>query len=205
MLWVLFMKLIGQNKSVNEQLDILKQILLKNKKLSTVLKKLQDSDLENYYIGAGAINQTVFNYYHDFDLEYGIKDFDIIYFDEDTSYEKEDKIINNIIDLIKDIDIEVDIKNEARVHLWYKDKFGFDIQPYTSVEEAISKWGTTVTCIGVRLENDELVVFAPYGLNDIFNMVIRPIKENFNKEHYCIKTERWINHWPKLRVIKWND
>ncbi|MDD4282358.1 MAG: nucleotidyltransferase family protein, partial [Bacilli bacterium] len=161
--------------------------------------------LKNYYVGAGSINQTVFNYYHDFDLDYGIKDFDIVYFDEDTSYEKEDKVIKNIRSLIKNINIEVDIKNEARVHLWYKDKFGFDIQPYTSVEEAISKWGTTVTCIGVRLENDELVVFAPYGLNDVFGLIIRPIKENFNKYHYDIKVERWLNTWPKLKVIKWND
>ncbi|MDD2181206.1 MAG: nucleotidyltransferase family protein [Bacilli bacterium] len=199
------MNLIGEHKSINEQIEILKQILLQNKKLSTLLKNLQDSDLKNYYVGAGSINQTVFNYYHDFDLDYGIKDFDIVYFDEDTSYEKEDKVIRNISSLIENINIEVDIKNEARVHLWYKDKFGFDIKPYTSVEEAIRKWGTTVTCIGVRLENDKLVVFAPYGLNDVFGLIIRPIKENFNKYHYDIKVERWLNTWPKLKVIKWND
>ncbi|MDD4282506.1 MAG: nucleotidyltransferase family protein, partial [Bacilli bacterium] len=79
------MNLIGEHKSINEQIEILKQILLQNKKLSTLLKNLQDSDLKNYYVGAGSINQTVFNYYHDFDLDYGIKDFDIVYFDEDTS------------------------------------------------------------------------------------------------------------------------
>ena len=32
---------------------------------------------------AGSINQTIFNYYHGYDLNYGIKDFDVAYFDDD--------------------------------------------------------------------------------------------------------------------------
>jgi hypothetical protein len=202
---VMKMSIIGQNKPINEQIKILKQILLQNKKLKLVLELLQNSNLRNYYIGAGAVNQTVFNYYHGFDLEYGIKDFDIVYYDEDTSYEKEDKIIKEIKKLIKDVEVEVDIKNEARVHLWYKEKFGFEIEPYRNTEEAISRWGATITCVGVRLERDELIVFAPYGLNDIFNMIVRPIKEEFKEENYVIRAEKWVEKWPKLKVIDWND
>ena len=199
------MNLIGQNKPLDEQIKVLKQILLKNKKLKQVLELLQNSTLKDYYIGAGAINQTVLNYYHGFDLNYGIKDFDIVYYDEDSSYEKEDKIINEVKALIKNVDVEVDIKNEARVHLWYRDKFGYEIEQYKNTEEAISKWGATITCVGVRLENNEIVVFAPYGLNDIFNMIVRPIKEEFEEENYILRAEKWAEKWPKLKVIKWDD
>ena len=199
------MDLVGQNKPLNEQIEILKQILLQNKKLKLVLELLQSSNLRDYYIGAGAVNQTVFNYYHGFNLEYGIKDFDIVYYDKDISYEKEDKIIKEIKSLIKNIDVEVDIKNEARAHLWYKDKFGFEIEPYKNTEEAISRWGATITCVGVRLERDKLIVFAPYGLNDVFNLIVRPIQEDFKEEIYVKRAEKWVEKWPKLKVIKWND
>jgi hypothetical protein len=36
----------------------------------------------------------------------------------------------------------------------------------------------------VRIEKNQLKVFAPYGLNDIFNMIIRPVKSDFTKEQY---------------------
>lgn len=195
----------GANKSIDEQLKIFKAILFKNEKLYKALKVLQTSKLKDYYIGAGSINQTIFNYYHNYEIDFGIKDYDIVYFDEDISYEKEDETIKYINDLLKDLDIKIDIKNEARVHLWYEQKFGFPIVPYKSVEEAISRWATTITCIGVRLENDQLIVCAPYGLNDIFNMVIRPIKEDFEKEQYETRVVNWIKKWPMLKVIPWDD
>jgi len=197
--------IIGTNKSINDQLKILEEILLKNQKLKNILEILSKSNLKNYYVAAGSINQTVFNYYHGYELDYGIKDFDIVYYDEDLTYEKEDEIIKYVTSLLKDISTDLDIKNEARVHLWYKDKYGKEIIPYTSVEDAISSWGTTVTCIGVRLENDKLVVCAPFGLNDLFNMTIRPVKRQYTEEQYLIKTESWLKKWNKLTVIPWNN
>lgn len=198
-------RLIGENKPLLEQIEILEKILLQNKTLKLVLTILSESNLKNYYIGAGAINQTVFNYYHDYDLDYGIKDLDIVYFDSDTSYEKEDSVIQYVRNLLKDIPIEYDIKNEARVPIWYPEKFGKSIEPYKNVEDAISSWGTSITCVGVRLENGKLVVCAPYGLNDIFSMTIRPIKKQYMEERYLVKTKSWKQKWPLLTILPWND
>ena len=199
-------KLIGANKSLQEQIEVLEKILLQNEKLKEVLTRLQKTSIKNYsyYIGAGAINQTVFNYYHDYSLDYGIKDFDIVYFDSDISYEAEDKIIKEVKEVLKDIDIEFDIKNEARVHLWYNEKYQTKRKPYESVEDAISSWGATITCIGVKMENNHLNVFAPYGLNDIFNMIIRPVKIDFTKEQYEERARRWKKKWPMLKILSWN-
>lgn len=201
-------KLVGSNKLFEEQVSILKEILFQNEDLKKLLQILENSEISKYpyYVAAGCVNQTVFNYYHGFESNYGIKDYDIVYYDLDTSYEAEDKIIKSIMPLIKDLNIEVDIKNEARVHLWYKDKFGIDIKPYISLENAVASWGATVTCIGVKLENNNLIVYAPYGLNDIFNEIIRPLKENGYKEgQYFKKSIRWKSVWPNLLVIPWND
>lgn len=197
-------KIIGKNKSILEQIAILEKIILKNKKLKELLTRLSNSDLKNYYVAAGCINQTIFNYYHDYELDYGINDFDIVYYDDDLSYEKEDEVIKYIKELTKDMNIDLDIKNEARVHLWYEEKYGQKIEPYTSLEDAISSWGTTITCIGVRLEKDKLVVFAPYGLNDLFDMNVRPIKKQFTQEQYLLKTKKWQSKWPQLKVSNWN-
>jgi hypothetical protein len=197
-------KLIGKNKPLDEQIKILETILLQSDILKEVLIKLEDTSLENYYIGAGAINQTIFNYYHDYPINYGIKDFDIVYFNSDTSYEAEDKIIKEVKEKLKDIKIEYDIKNEARVHIWYNKKYNTNIKPYVSVEDAISRWGATVTCVGVRIEKNKLKVFAPYGLNDIFNMIIRPVKIDFTKEQYEERAKKWQKKWPLLTIFPWN-
>lgn len=198
-------KLIGTNKTLLEQIEILEKILFQNEKLKKVLTILSKSNLKDYYVAAGCINQTVFNYYHDNKIDFGIEDFDIVYFDQDLSYEKEDEVIKYVTDLLKDIPMKLDIKNEARVHIWYGQKYGKNIEPYTSVEDAISSWGTSITCIGVRLENEKLVVCAPYGLNDIFTMTIRPIKRQYTKQQYDIKTAKWKNKWPLLNVLPWSN
>lgn len=193
----------GVNKPIDEQILILEKILLQNKTLKELLEILSKSNLKNYYVAAGCINQTVFNYYHGNDLCFGIEDFDIVYFDDDVSYEKEDEIIKYIENLISNLNIKCDIKNEARVHLWYGEKYGKNIEPYTSLEDAISSWGTSITCIGVRLEEGRLVVCIPYGLNDLFNMTIRPMKRQYTKEQYDIKVAKWKSKWPDLNIINW--
>lgn len=194
----------GLDKDLISQIDVLEKILLSNSTLKSILVRLSQTNLKNYYVAAGCINQTVFNYYHHYPLMNGIEDFDIVYFDDDTSYEKEDTIIKKINNLVSDLNITCDIKNEARVHLWYSEKYGRQIEPYTSLEDAISCWGTSITCLGVRLENNKLLVYAPYGLNDLFSMTIRPIKKQLTEKQYKIKTDKWKKKWSKLNILPWN-
>ena len=196
-------KLMGVYLPLQEQIEILEKILRLNPKLMKILEILESDGIENCYVGAGAINQTVFNYYHGYEIDYGIKDYDIVYYEEDVSYEKEDVIIKRLTKKLDRLDVSVDIKNEARVHIWYQDKYGVKRTPYTSVEDAIASWGATITCIGVRLVKDKLIIYAPYGLNDILGMVIRPVKREFTKEAYDERSNRWMKKWPNLKKIEW--
>ena len=199
------MKLKGKDKSLDIQVNILEKIIMESEVLNKILKVLDENFGYDYYVTAGSINQTIFNYYHGYPLDNGIDDIDIVYFDKDTSYEIEDKIIKEVSELLKDINIRLDIKNQARVHLWYGKKFGHEIDANKSVEEAISKWGTTVTCIGVRISNGKFKVYAPYGLNDLFKMTIRPVKDNFIKEDYDKKCAKWKEKWKLLTIIPWDN
>ena len=187
----------------------LEEILNRNKTLMEILKRLEkyqkeDSNFKNYYVGAGAINQTVFNYFHRYPIDQNISDYDIVYYDKDTSYEQEDKIIKKIESSLKDLNIKTDIKNECRVPIWKKEKYNQEIKPYLSVEDAISRRITTITCIGVRLEEGKLKIYAPYGLEDLFSLIIRPVKKDATLKVYEEKVKKWQQKWPKLTIISWS-
>ena len=194
----------GKDKCLDEQIKIFKKIVFKNKKLVNIIKVIDELKINNCYVGAGCVNQTVFNYYHGYDIDYGINDYDIIYFDDDTSYEAEDKVIKLINSRISDSTIRLDIKNQARVHMWFYEKYGIKREAYVSVEDAIGRWTSTVTCIGIRLINNKFEVYAPYGLNDLFNMIIRPVKIDIDKEFYYKRCIRWKNKWPNIKIISWD-
>ena len=51
----------GKNKNLGFQIKLLKDILLQNNTLKIILERLESYGLENYYVAAGSINQTVFN------------------------------------------------------------------------------------------------------------------------------------------------
>lgn len=196
----------GKNKNIDEQKRILEEILKKNTKIMTILKELEDyskknNSFKNYYLAAGCINQTVLNYYHHQELNSNIKDYDIAYFDEDISYEAEDKIIKDLTKKLDKLKISVDIKNQKRVPIWYKEKYGIEKQAYKNTEEAISRWGATITCIGVRLENNKFKIVCPYGLNDLFSMKIRPVSVDYEMNLFLKKCEHWQKCWPYLELI----
>lgn len=195
----------GANKSINIQLKILKKILLNNPRIRIILETLDDIGMSDYYLAAGCISQTVFNYYHGFKYDFGINDYDIVYFDKDTSYEMENYYIELISKRLEGVNVKLDIKNQARVHLWYEEKFGHTLEANKSVEDAIRKWGTTITCIGVKMQSGKLITYAPYGLNDLFEMKIRPNKSDFIKKDYDIKTKKWKDKWPLINVIPWDN
>jgi len=182
------------------------QILEKNISIQSILNQAGSLNMPNWYLGAGGIVQTVWNVKHDFDPENGIKDYDLVYYDaNDISCETEDMFIQKGKELFKDIPILVEIKNEARVHLWYEKRFGKPIEQYKSVEEAISTWPTTATSIGVRKINGQFKIYAPFGLDDILGMVVRANKVLITEKIYQDKVDRWIKIWPNLKVVPWNQ
>ena len=181
-----------------------KKIILSNNLILEILRRVEKLNLPIWYLGAGCITQTVWNHFHKYDLNKNISDYDLVYFDNnDLSYEAEDNIIEKVKAEFKDIQVDIDVKNQARVHLWYKEHFGYSIQPYKNIEEAIDTWPTTATSIGVKIINKEFVYYAPFGLNDIINMTARPNKVQITKEIYEKKVGRWKKCWPELKVVEW--
>lgn len=181
------------------------QILEKNKSVQLILERAKELGMPNWYLGAGGVVQTVWNAKHGFDPENGIKDYDLVYYNaDDISYKAEDVFIQKAKEVFKDIPVLVETRNQARVHLWYEKHFGQPIDQYRSVEEAISTWPTTATSIGVRKNGMSFKVYAPFGLDDLLNMIVRANKAKITEKIYQDKVDRWIKIWPNLKVIPWD-
>lgn len=194
-------------KTIYEQNEKFISILKENKDLITILDYIYELNLPNFYIAAGSIFQTIWNYYDQKPLNFGIKDIDIIYYDPNNlSKESEKKLENKIIEHFKALNLnyEFDVHNEARMHLWKKENENKDINQYKNSEDAIDQWIATVHSIGITKENDNIKVYAPYGLSDIFSKTIRPIKHKANsKELYDKKAESWQKRFDNLNIIEW--
>lgn len=140
-------------------------------------------------------------------MNFGIKDIDIIYYDasnisKESEKELEDKIINHFEKL--GLKYKFDIHNQARMHLWKKEHENIDIDQYKNSEDAINQWIATVHAIGITKKNDEIKIYAPYGLSDIFSKTIRPIKHKGNsKEIYNKKVASWEKKFNNLNIIEW--
>lgn len=163
-------------------------------------------DIAPWYLAAGCISQSVWNYLSGRDPIAGIKDYDLIYYDAgDISYAAEDIFIRKGTQLFKSWPVEVEIRNQARVHVWFAQHFGYPIDPLRSCEEAISGWPATVTCVGITKTNGRDHVYAPYGLDDVFDMVLRPhpSTNTRSKAPYEKKVEKWTKIWPALKVVPW--
>jgi hypothetical protein len=193
----------GYNRNLQSQIDLLHTALRANTTLYSILKKCEAISLPNYYVGAGCVAQSVWNWQDGNEPMYGIDDIDFVYYDTDLSFEAEDMAIKLVSEQLAPFGIEVDIKNQARVHLWYTEHFGYEITPYDSVEAAINSWPAITTSIGVRLKNGELEVYAPYGLNDMFGRVIRANKVQITKGIYEAKVAKWTAKWNDLTVVPW--
>ncbi|MET8413437.1 nucleotidyltransferase family protein [Streptomyces sp. NPDC005195] len=190
---------------LDQQLDSLRAVLSRNDVLLEVLARTAKLDLPGWYVTAGCLFQTVWNVVSDKLPTSGIKDYDVFYFDAgDLSWEAEDAVIKAGREVFADLAAEVEIRNEARVHLWYEDKFGVACPPYKSVEAAIDSFAATTCCLGVRLETDgRWRVYAPHGLSDVFNLVVRPNPVLAPRSVYETKATRWRQEWPELTVLEW--
>ncbi|MCF2526884.1 nucleotidyltransferase family protein [Yinghuangia soli] len=191
----------------DEQVAQLRSALGRNGVLLEVLRRAAGMGLPGWYLTAGCVVQTVWNVVTGREPGQGIKDYDVFYFDGgDLSWEAEDAVIREGRERFAGLGVEVELRNEARVHLWYEGKFGVPCPAYASVESAIDSFAATTCCVGVRAEPDgRWRVYAPHGLADVFGLVVRPNPVLAPREVYEAKAARWREVWPELTVLPWPE
>ncbi|MHA7305687.1 nucleotidyltransferase family protein [Arthrobacter sp. TMN-49] len=161
-------------------------------------------DVSDWWLTAGALFQTVWNVLEGKDPLAGIRDYDLFYFDVDTSYEAENAVILRARELFKDLGVEVEVRNEARVHLWYEEHFGVPAIPFTSTTDAVDHFAAKTCCFAVTSDKaGNLATYAPHGYEDLFARKIVPNPVLAPQDVYETKTKRWSTQWPSLTVMPW--
>jgi hypothetical protein len=189
-----------------EALNELRAALGQNKWLEEILRRFEEIVLPDSWLVAGCIAQTIWNLSFGQPAEFGLKDVDLVYFDEqDLSLEAEIGNERRLRDLFRGLPIKLDVKNEARVHLWYENRFGYAIEPYSSSADAIATFPTTATSVGIRRVLGKFECFAPFGLDDLFDLVVKPNKRQVTRAIYEAKVDRWRSIWPWLTFLPWDE
>lgn len=171
--------------------------------LMHVLTTVRGLALPDWRVFSGAVYQSVWNAVTGRPVGYGRKDFDLGYFDPDTSWDAEDVVIKRIAAAFEEpFRTDVEVRNQARVHLWFMDRFGEDYEPLPDTDAALARFVAPAFGIGVRLEDDDTIsIAAPFGLDDVFDMVIRPNPNRPLAKGWDKVVESARSRWPELHVV----
>lgn len=190
----------GADPATQEQ--ALRDIIAQSPDLTGWLTRLHALDLPDSWLVSGAIYNLVWNHLTDRPALHGIKDVDLFYFDPDLSYEAEDRAIRRVTAHFPPTPV-VELRNQARVHLWYPRHFG---QPYPQLacsRQAIDLFAARTHCIGARPTKAGLELYAPYGLDDIFSFRLTPNLALDNRATHHAKAVRQMALWPELKLVPW--
>jgi hypothetical protein len=167
---------------------------------ATLLEGLDRLGLPQTYLVAGCLFQTLWNIRSGRPPEENILDYDVFYFDTDLSFEAEDRAIQAASALFVDLPVRVELRNQARVHLWFEQRFGVPCAPIGSSPEAIDRFLIRGTCVGI--EAASLKVYAPCGLEETEAGILRPNPRNGTPSLFSAKAESYQRRWPWLQIAE---
>jgi len=179
------------------------QIVRADPGLMHVLTVVRSLGLPDWRVFSGAVYQSVWNALTGRPAGYGVRDYDVGYFDPDTSWDAEDAIIKRVASAFeppfRDL---VEVRNQARVPIWFPDHFGEPYDPLSGTDEALERFVAPAFAIGVRLEPDDAIsIAAPLGLEDVFAMTLRPNPNRGVARDWARIVERATARWPELTLI----
>jgi len=172
--------------------------------LQAMLDAMETFDAPDLWLVSGALFQTVWNVLDGHPRGHGINDYDLFYFDPDTSEEAEDAWIRKAEAHFAFANHPVQLRNQARVHLWYPGKFGLAYQQLMSSCDGVDQFLVQASVIAVRQPSRQVLdIYAPLGLDDIFTRTLRPnpLWKGPPRKEYQTKCERYLRHWPSLRMV----
>lgn len=178
------------------------QVLRASPRVMAVLEVVRQQRLPDPLLFSGAVYQTVWNAVTGRPPDYGIQDYDVGYFDGDVSFDAEDLVIRRVAGALSEplVDV-VEVRNQARVHLWFPAKFGHPYEPLTRTAEALERFVCPAFAVGLSLQGDgSMSVEAPFGLDDVFAMRLRvnPLRGVAADWDRIVGSAR--ARWPELTV-----
>ena len=166
-----------------------------------ILERLNLLGVPQCWLVAGCLYDTVWNAHSGWPADRFVQDYDIFYFDRrDLSYDAEDRVIKRGQVLFADLKVPVEIRNQARVHLWYPERFGESYPPLSSTKQGIERFLIRCTCVGMRQNGSgDYEIYAPFGLADTFAGQLRPNRTIGSTAAQQRKADSYIARWPWLQ------
>jgi uncharacterized protein len=167
---------------------------------ATLLARLPSMSLNQCHLAAGCLFQAVWNQASGRAAGWGVKDYDVFYFDDsDVSWDAEDAVIRRANDLTADLGIQLEVRNQARVHLWYGQRFGGDYPRLVSARDGIDRYLIACTCVGIDVADGAL--YAPNGLDELAAGVLRMNPVHARPDLFRHKAADYQARWPWLRIV----
>lgn len=174
------------------------EIALANPANAEILRRLPGLGAPQSHLVAGCLFQAVWNRLSGLVPATHVKDYDVFYFDDrDLSWEAEDEVIRRARGLFSDLGVRIEIRNQARVHLWYRERFGGDYPRLTSARDGIDRYLIPCTSIGLSAEG---VLYAPYGLDELWAGILRMNPVNPQPGRFIEKAASYVERWPWLTI-----
>jgi uncharacterized protein len=189
---------------MNPSLDSrLVSVIRQNQWNELILDRAPQLGFGDWWLTAGCIAQSVWNLASNRDIHAGIRDYDLFYYDPDISWEAEDAVIGVAKRLFADVPVEVQVRNQARVPVWYPAKFGIPFGAVGQASDGIDRFPCATVAVGVRRRDEGFEVYSSFGLQDLFDGHLKPNRRLPIAHVYAEKTERWQREWPHLLREPW--
>lgn len=172
-----------------------------------VLEGMRTLALPDAILCSGAIYNTVWNVLTGRPPLNGIKDADVGYFDAgDLGFEAEDCVIQRASLVFARSAVPVELRNQARVHLWAREKLGIDYPQLSCSADMLRNFATRTHAVALRPRPEgSFDVEAPFGLDDLFAFRLTPNPVLKNKATHEQKAQRAKAIWPELHVVDWPE
>jgi hypothetical protein len=172
---------------------------------AAALRLLDDAGLPDAWLVAGAIYGAVWNRLTGRPPDHGLADVDLIYFDAaDTSWEAEDRAIRALAPLAAAAGLPVELRNQARVHLWFPQRFGCAYPRLGSATESLRFYLFRAQAVAARPAPDGGVeIAAPFGLDDLFALRMAPNRALPVRADHAAKAARIRFLWPEVEILPW--
>lgn len=179
--------------------EALQGLLLDDSIRMEALCAVQSLKLNDGWIGAGFVRDAVWDRLHGYKQKPISGDVDVVWFDSERCNPVHDSNLEE--QLCQHFPaFDWSVKNQARMHQRNGNR------PYLSTENALLNWPETATAIAVRIgETNPLEIIAPYGLDDLFELRLRPTPpfecEKLNIFRQRVAVKGWMERYPTLQLI----
>ncbi len=195
----------GQHLSLNEQVNLLTEFVMTIEGMPQILEEI--TKFPNAWVGAGIIFQNVWNVIHGYELNTYVKDIDVLYWDDnDLTWASENNHIRLFTEIFPKTNIPFDIKNIARVHIWYEQRFAIPKVQYHSIEESIATWPVIGACLAMRMNKDQLefplFIKPSDGSRSVDTFFIRT-KEDLTDYHFQNEKFMFLEYIDQTKFVEY--